>query len=1724
MQQSGDSILFKNRLTFLSMKKNYTFLLLLLLLVFAGSAVNAQVSITYPAQAKSLTRGLNDSVLTVNVGFTAACSGTTVTVSLPPSVMYVPGTVSKVSGTGAAITITENDISNLNAPVFNLNDITAAGDITFTIARLAGCGESANGKDIITVNGSCGSKTENDPNTNTYNLLSPALSIVPPAAINNAVIGTTDIRTATVTNGGNGALDTLRYYIVYSGGGIINTAGNAITANGVSFTPSSINGDTLFYNIYGTTIFDGDNLLTNGESVTITEPIKVVQCNASTTYGTGWGRTQNEICQTATGTSAVTMVVGVPKLDISFIYTNSPTSTACDGEKITVIYKNNGTENNAGVVYDIQAILGNVGISTPMGRYGFTADDPQLNGTGPMLTYNYAGGDAPNIVDLAQFTSDPDGAGGLQDLDGDGKFNDLAPGDSFKITYTRKVIYNLAACPMRYYAILASQATYNTMCKNVSPISTLINQSDDGYVWDYHGTSKIAPPSVYPGEPFTARICTNGTFAPPRPAGTDSLEVLITLPPGVTYTGTSIFNGDSIPDYAVQTGNILTVREKWLNSNTSSGFCLSFDMVYDCSGSGNLNIPFTIQYVADRSCNAIYNMSCGDSIIIATHCPFPCPPGPTNHAAIVQRTTFGYTDNTLTTKVVPDSLSALSLKTVTVYDSLNIKEGAVQVGSFNNLYYSFQENRAGGGNVFQYLNGTFHFKAGGTGPEIICNLPVPIDSSDYNMEKLTFNISTLLGGSCGLPATLNSNDTFWVDMNFQIANPNNGLLYGATLQTPASGVSYFYNLDALNAQTFCDKAYPEVYVIGLQKDGAIDYNHPRTITGCTSTDYSLEDYRLFENESSDVFPNEYRPVQYVDSVVVTLPTGVYLDPSVPTFIQNQHYSSLFGNSVGYDSVSPIISGNKLSFINPGTWTTSDIASSLFYYNARLSYAILPSCAIDTANTDMTVTYYTHDYYYSGLQPQTISTITRTDALSYNATTAPSISVQNNTGTVQGVLPQQYWDVQINSTGTTTAPYVWMSLEKSSGSGGISIDSVVLEPSGIKLAPNTYNTTDKWYKVSDIGLASGTSQQARVYFKYSSCVADSILLESGWNCTGYPNPDPMTGYACSAAQTWLKVIPEPSQVQLSIARQPGAGDSISLCTNDSVLVIVNSAQAGNLISPSVNINPPTGMDIQLPVQVEYPLGSGIYENATTTVIPGGYTVDLTSVTGIGSNGLPGTVLNPDAAGRQAKLKITYSVSCGISAGSPLTLSAYGDQPCGTPAIGDGLVIQTAGVNIFGASTPGSMGIDLGFDPIVLDCGGSSSITSTTTPVGAATKVGDTVVYTLPAGLKYNGGFKGCAACNVVTTTDPAGVTTVKVALEPGVASGTPLSYSFDVQAAGNNCGTNLTLTALAKRDIPALYCGTTACTSSSIVIGSSLVTGITINKPDLYTQAFIFTQAGPVAGITTVNYSVNISNNGAMAVPATTYIANIYCGTNNSGPLLATFYVDPIAANSGIVQTGSFNYTGVGPCGGPTVLFLQVQDTLATGEKACVCSTPVGVISATVLPVKLESFTAIPQGNNVMLSWKVNEELNVSGYEVEVSTDAINFIKIGNIVAVNNHTYTFLHNSPVNGFNYYRVKITGKDGTITYSPFKLVNFGSGANVMVYPNPAGKNINITVKNSLINTSATISVVAMDGKLIYQKRIKSLNQTETIDVSKIASGKYIIKMITGTEVINKTIQVIH
>jgi Secretion system C-terminal sorting domain len=182
-----------------------------------------------------------------------------------------------------------------------------------------------------------------------------------------------------------------------------------------------------------------------------------------------------------------------------------------------------------------------------------------------------------------------------------------------------------------------------------------------------------------------------------------------------------------------------------------------------------------------------------------------------------------------------------------------------------------------------------------------------------------------------------------------------------------------------------------------------------------------------------------------------------------------------------------------------------------------------------------------------------------------------------------------------------------------------------------------------------------------------------------------------------------------------------------------------------------------------------------------------------------------------------------------------------------------------------------------------------------------------------------------------------------------------------------------------------------------------------------------------------------------------------------------------------------------------------------------------------LPVTLEYFTA--RKNNTtssLLHWKTIQEINTAYFDIERSSDAIGFKKIGKVNAGGNSTtaieYNFIDNNPEQGINYYRLRQVDIDGSFMYTPARQVIFDKlqAGSVKYYPNPT--NGILTIELSAVNSNEVrvVNICNSAGLVVNQFKISAFAGTKMqIDLSKYAKGTYFIQV--KTAIINSTERIV-
>jgi len=169
----------------------------------------------------------------------------------------------------------------------------------------------------------------------------------------------------------------------------------------------------------------------------------------------------------------------------------------------------------------------------------------------------------------------------------------------------------------------------------------------------------------------------------------------------------------------------------------------------------------------------------------------------------------------------------------------------------------------------------------------------------------------------------------------------------------------------------------------------------------------------------------------------------------------------------------------------------------------------------------------------------------------------------------------------------------------------------------------------------------------------------------------------------------------------------------------------------------------------------------------------------------------------------------------------------------------------------------------------------------------------------------------------------------------------------------------------------------------------------------------------------------------------------------------------------------------------------------------------------VLPVTIGSFSANNSAGKTTLLWKTDAEQSTSHFEIEQSSDGINFEKIGDVSSSNNaagSTYSFQTSQPAQ-MKRYRLKIVDIDGKYEYSKLLYVAGSSSAanrKSIVFPNPITETtFTLTIGHEdLRNTVAFL--YAIDGRFI--KTYQITQDSQQFNTTGLRPGLYVLKLNNG------------
>jgi len=1183
-----------------------------------------------------------------------------------PGMLYIAGSV---------VGMAEQNISTLHEPLFTLSEIDPNQTITLTFFAKAECsiinqiinlggssssgGLATNQTRVDYLNGGVPEHSIEINGSNSYNILYADIFI---STITNQVMqtipGATYTRSISIQNGGLGKVESLTLLIDFETGvavsgtniGNFNLLGQLAT---VTLGPAEF---AMFGN--------GDGYFELDEVLTLVDTVTMLTCvGGETKYTAFWGCNPLDTCQQDNAYANTILIGGQPVIQ-SDIVTNEPTFFGCaDTGIVAVEYNNVGIESSVGGANYYNVMLRYEANQEMVNYVGVNLNGVDLlaaNLPTNITVFNNNGNLRERTAILLDnfFTTDPDGVGGLEDLDNDGYYDDMASGETLLVTYQYLLESPLSFenCPIdfQFQFFRESILGYNN-CGTAIWGQNFRNATIQG---NPNGAALVTGPSdIFANDTITITFensfifSESGRFKSQFPSpfisvlkcDSSQVKTYLTLDPGFQVVpGSVMVNGN--PTTFTVNGSLITIFGGQLVGREATNH-FSLDLTYDCT------VPVTVggilewQSVLSCDCGDEINLGC-QSQFISRHCPGPPCFG--TRSFDVTRTTLGWTDATQTALVSP-STPGLALERAYECDTVcAYSTGYVALGtglSIDNAHVNMWYRAPGFDESFNYGRGEWIIYDASTGTTHRVPTTTPTlttNGAPSSTHQMTFDATNAIASTVGL---LEEGDSLNIKLHIAV-NKTNDFPLGA-YQFPRFRAQHAH-VDT-NGDTLTCSSFGAVFTVLKTKtfiENQIGSTNLGDFLPCADHKFKFGSQVIGGLGILDDFPNEFRPVNvWDDTLCYTLPQGMLYVPNSLKF-NNGPASTI---SPTYDPVTRKLTliGSDL-FVNG--WPLLDRVDDAMRV---IEFSVSRAC--DVIKGDNIIP---SQYGYTSYASAPSS-----DCYEYNNVNTdwevivnkPEIEMDASLTVIEGFERDLEWNIRVCNNGNTQSDYNWIYINDTSGNLTV-VDVIDLSNGSISLP---FAQVGNYIYVNVGMLMQSSCIDLSISTLNSDCTPgqlNTLEVFSGWSCSPSLIYDPM---ACHTDTIPLQYISRRANLQTQVTFPPS--NLVDICTPFDFKVLLISSLEGNMDDIVHFVELPTGLSIQPGATYEYPLGTTpqplpLAINQAGVNTPGW---DLTAIIPGLANGFVGT---RDTLRNKLKLNYSLVASCAFDPYNLIGINSQGNTNC------------------------------------------------------------------------------------------------------------------------------------------------------------------------------------------------------------------------------------------------------------------------------------------------------------------------------------------------------------------------------------------------------------------------------------------------------------------------------
>lgn len=460
--------------------------------------------------------------------------------------------------------------------------------------------------------------------------------------------------------------------------------------------------------------------------------------------------------------------------------------------------------------------------------------------------------------------------------------------------------------------------------------------------------------------------------------------------------------------------------------------------------------------------------------------------------------------------------------------------------------------------------------------------------------------------------------------------------------------------------------------------------------------------------------------------------------------------------------------------------------------------------------------------------------------------------------------------------TDPAPNVWI---MPTSSTGLLTDFQLIDLSTGLMVPMVNGI----FQLGDLGI--GALMNLQLTATNNSCAPEAVVINFGWDCELYddPNDEP-----CHSQPITLFVESPPGEIEMDITNPP---TPVDLCDTIPYFTIeIFNAQLGAVFNINLDALLPPGLNI-VPgsSQIAFPTGGTYIDvNDPTDLGNGSVRWDISELhADVGIEGLAGVSFAPN---HSVSVRFRSTTECGFIASSQIVFTANATQNCDLPT--NTLSKASDPINITGVVPPYAASVTISTNgPPVVSCGEDLTFSINVQPDGF-TLESDSIFIILPPGAIYNAGSyqAGSNAVNAEPLIDLTGnQQTLKWPIIDGLTPNTIISFEVTASNFGIDGCEDGIIRAISVQKQEAI-CVTDGELCSILVETGSNEFPVTTEFPEFEIDAFGMTNIDNMT-----NFDLQISNS----------------GENSDIPLQVDFYIDvdgngELSPGDILVQTETYN--------------------------------------------------------------------------------------------------------------------------------------------------------------------------------------------------------------------------